>query len=77
MGHPLQIIRVKKVTGNLNVLWLINAFYSKMLAIIGPVYRELVGFGVDDATFSFLLLSLYFECVHSVVDIPFSGEKLP
>ena len=48
-----------------------------MLAIIGPVYRELVGFGVDDATFSFLLLSLYFECVHSVVDIPFSGEKLP
>ena len=45
MGHPLQIIRVKKVTGNLNVLWLINTSYSKMLAIIGPVYRELVDFG--------------------------------
>ena len=151
MGHPLQIIRVKKVTGNLNFLWLINTPYSKMLAIIGPVYREVEDFGrwgnplrwdnppvhvishfnlnqepiswneqlprrfhgpvsfqncfganleyplsptnqsakptdlkkiifafsVNDATFSFLLLSIYFECVHSVVDIPFSREKLP
>ena len=45
MGHPLQIIRVKKVTGNLNFLWLINTPYSKMLAIIGPVYREVEDFG--------------------------------
>ena len=40
MGHPLQIIRVKKVTGNLNFLWLINTSYSKLLAVIWPVYRE-------------------------------------
>ena len=45
MGHPLQIIRVKKVTGNLNFLWLINTPYSKMLATIGPVYREVEDFG--------------------------------
>ena len=45
MGHPLQIIRVKKVTGNLNFLWLINTPYSKMLAIIGSVYREVEDFG--------------------------------
>ena len=44
MGHPLQIIRVKKVTGNLNFLWLINTPYSKMLATIGPVYREVEDF---------------------------------
>ena len=45
MGHPLQIIRVKKVTGNLNFLWLIKTPYSKMLAILGPVYREVEDFG--------------------------------
>ena len=150
MSHPLQIIRVKKVTGNLNFLWLINTPYSKMLAIIWPVYREVEDFGrwgnplrgdnprvhvishfnlnrepmswneqlarrfhgpvsfqngfganleyplsptnqsakptdlkkiifafsVNDARLSFLI-SLYFECVHSVVDISFSREKLP
>ena len=150
MGHPLQIIRVIKVTGNLNFLWWSNTPYSKMLAIIGPVCREVEDFGrwgnqlrwdnppvhvishfnlnqepiswneqlprrfhgpvyfqngfganleyllsptnqsakptdlkkiifafsVNDARLSFLI-SLYFECVHSVVDIPFSREKLP
>ena len=150
MGHPLQIIRVKKVTGNLNVLWLINTSYSKMLAIIGPIYKELVDFGrwgnplrwdnptvhlishfnlnqepiswneqlpqrfhgpvsfqngfganlghplsptnpsakhtdlkkiifafsVNDATFSFLI-SLYFECVHSVVIFHFRVKNRP
>ena len=150
MGHPLQIIRVKKVTGNLNFLWLINTPYSKMLAIIWPVYREVEDFGrwgnplrgdnprvhvishfnlnrepmswneqlprrfhgpvsfqtgfganleyplsptnqsakptdlkkiifafsVNDATFSFLI-SLYFECVHSVVIIHFRVKNCP
>ena len=45
MGHPLQIIRVIKVTGNLNFLWWSNTPYSKMLAIIGPVCREVEDFG--------------------------------
>ena len=140
MGNPLQIIRVKKVTGN----------YSKILSILGHLkfYRKVEDFGrwgnplgwdnppvnvishfnlnqepiswneqlprrfhgpvyfqngfgaileyllsctnqwakptdlkmiifaysVNDATFSFWI-SLYFECVHSVVDIPFSREN--
>ena len=38
--------------------------------------KIIFAFSVNDATFSFLI-SLYFECVHSVVDIPFSREKLP
>ena len=45
MGHPLQIIRVIKVTGNLNFLWWSNTPYSKMLAIIGPVFRDVEDFG--------------------------------
>ena len=32
-------------------------------------------FSANDATFSFFLLSLYFECVHSVVDIPVLCKK--
>ena len=50
MGHPLQIIRVKKVTGNLNFLWLINTPYSKMLATMSPVYREVEDFGIGEVT---------------------------
>ena len=38
--------------------------------------KIIFAFSVNDATFSFLI-SLFFECVHSVVDIPFSREKLP
>ena len=41
MSHPLQIIRVKKVTGNLNFLLWINTPYSKMLPMLCIFYREL------------------------------------
>ena len=37
--------------------------------------KIIFAFSVNDARLSFLI-SLYFECVHSVVDISFSREKL-